>query len=589
MIQAADDIVIKICGSAGDGSISAVEILNRAAALMGYHIMNFDAYPAEIRGFGKSVGHTRISRSVLLTTGKYTDCLVALDDVHAITELSTMSKRGVLIYDSKPPQYHQEDQAVAGFIEPGMIGYGIPLRELSTIAVRSSRSRNIVALGVLAALLHLQAEYFETAIRKRFSAKPETVIDNNINAFRLGFDYTLQNVNKYDELDFQHHVYSSNRDSIIMSGNEAAARACLDADLRLYAGYPITPATRIMEILAKELPLKGGFVVQTEDEISAAGHVVGAGFAGARSLTATSGPGICLMSEMINLAVMAEIPSVFIDSQRGGPSTGLPTKTEQSDFNIAAFGGSGDSPRPVLAPTSVPECYLLTRIAFDLAECYQTPVIILMDFFLSNRFEDIDLNQLNSNVFGRFTPQTAPLKDQPYLRFEVTDTGISPRAIPGMENMFHTVTGLEHDERGFPNYGKANHLKMTAKRHKKMETLVRDWQETGTFGPEGQLDVGFISWGSSVGAVMEAISLLNDQNIHSGGFFPRLLSPLQTSHLEVFSRRCKRIIVVEMNYTGQYANYLQVAISKRMERFTRVDAEPISSEDIVNWIIKDES
>jgi len=280
--------------------------------------MNFDSYPAEIRGFGKSLGHTKISHEPVLTPGNKVDCLVSLNDVHSITELNSLKEHGTVIYDSKPPDYVEEDCAIAGFIDPGWTGCGVPLRELSTMAVKSARSRNIVALGAIAGLFDLSPNAFIEAISIRFAKKPKELREINAHAFMLGFEYVTKEFTQPRRIESETLGFLEDRDISIISGNEAAARGCLDAGIRLYSGYPITPATKIMEILAKELPKIGGQVVQTEDEISAIGHAIGAGFAGKRAVTATSGPGLCLMIENINLAVMGEIPVVIINSQRGG-------------------------------------------------------------------------------------------------------------------------------------------------------------------------------------------------------------------------------------------------------------------------------
>jgi 2-oxoglutarate/2-oxoacid ferredoxin oxidoreductase subunit alpha len=583
------DVVFKICGSAGDGSISAVEILNRAVASIGYRIMNFDSYPAEIRGFGKSLGYTRIGREKPLTPGTKTDCLIALNDPHAITELSSLSDRSVIIYDSKPTSFHEEDQAIAGFIEPGMIGYGVPLRELSTKAVKSGRSRNIVSLGVVAGLFGFPPDCFEDAINRRFALKDSAVRKSNIDAFRIGYEYAGENLKKEDSIDFGRKTYPHSENISIISGNEAAALACIDAEVRLYAGYPITPATKILEILAKKLPAAGGLVVQTEDEISAIGHVIGAGFAGKRAITATSGPGLCLMTEIFNLAVMAEIPAVVINSQRGGPSTGLPTKTEQADLNLAVFGGSGDSPRPVLAPANVEECYILTKKAFEIAEAFQTPVIVLLDFFLSNRIEDIDTEDFRNDPFGKFSVSMAEPGPDPYQRFKLTESGISPRAVPGMEGCFHAVTGLEHSENGMPSYEMQNHRDMTAKRHRKLDTLLTHWQTPEAYGPDGDLDVGIIAWGSTTGAAMEAIQTLSDKGVKAGGWFPRLMWPLQSGVINAFSDRCKTLYVAEMNFSGQYAGMLAGTLSRSFTKICGVYSEPMPSEDIVSTVMGDVS
>jgi 2-oxoglutarate ferredoxin oxidoreductase subunit alpha len=302
-----------------------------------------------------------------------------LNDVHAIGQLPVLKEKGVLIYDNKPPKYHPEDQSVVGWLEPGMIPYGIPLTELSIKASGNSKARNMVALGAFSALFGVDKTSFIESIKRRYGKKKQEIIDSNVNSFVEGYTWTLEHVRKIDSFMFDGTVAAVKRDQLIINGNEATAKGALAAGLHLYAGYPITPATKIMEIMSKELPKRGGIFLQTEDEISSIAHVIGAGYAGKRAMTGTSGPGFCLMSEFTGLSVMAEVPAVIVDSQRGGPSTGMPTKHEQSDLNIALYGGSGDSPRVVIAPTQVDECYEAAILALYMAEKYQTLVILLLD------------------------------------------------------------------------------------------------------------------------------------------------------------------------------------------------------------------
>lgn len=577
------NLVVEICGSAGEGTISAGEILSRFMSEQGYDIMSFDSYPAEIRGFGKCVAHTRISQEKVMTPGKYSDVLIALHDAHAISQLSVLKERGVLIYDNKPPKYHDEDKSIAGWLEPGMISYGVPLTELSIKASGSSRGRNMVALGAFAALFGINNDAFSGSIKRRYAKKKQVVIDNNVDSFTEGYTWTLNNVRKIDKNLFDSTPAEQKRDQLIINGNEAVARAALLSGLKLYAGYPITPATKIMEILSKELPKHGGIFLQTEDEISAIGNVVGAGFAGKRAMTATSGPGFCLMSEFTGLSVMAEIPAVIINSQRGGPSTGMPTKHEQSDLNIAMFGGSGDSPRVVIAPSGVEECYQATVLALYIAEKYQTLVIILMDFFLSNSIKNMTIPEpphekyLNSNI--------APEEDlEHYQRYKITENGISPRTIPGTPGGMFFSTGLEHDERGKPSYDTITHTMMTEKRFRKHSAILDEAPPPLITGTEHAADVGVISWGSAAGAAHESVRIACAEGINAAAFSTMFLSPFPEDALRKFCGRCKKLLIPEMNYSGQFAGMISRFMEKPYERLNMVTGLPMASEDIFSKI-----
>ncbi|HKK90423.1 MAG TPA: 2-oxoacid:acceptor oxidoreductase family protein, partial [Desulfobacteraceae bacterium] len=295
------NIVIEICGSAGEGTISAGEIFSRFMSGQGFEIMSFDAYPAEIRGFGKCVAHTRISSDKVYSPGKSVDLLVALNDVHAISQLGYLRDNGILIYDSQPVKPHREDESVLGQVGPGVVPIGVPLAVLAQKAAGSTRGRNMVSLGSVAALFDMDRDAFITAIKARYAGKKQAIVDANVNSFLQGFDWTAENVDHRGSVSFKGVEGPQKGEKLIVNGNQLVARAAVDADLKLYAGYPITPATKIMEILGKELPKNNGTMLQTEDEIAAIGAVLGAGFGGVRAMTATSGPGFALMTEFTGL------------------------------------------------------------------------------------------------------------------------------------------------------------------------------------------------------------------------------------------------------------------------------------------------
>ena len=579
------DIVIEICGSAGEGTISAGEVTTRFMSSKGYEIVSYDSFPSEIRGFGKCVAHFRVSTEKVLSPGKYTDVLIALNDAHAITQLPKLRKNGVLIYDSKPPVYHEENMSIAGWAEPGVTAYGVPMLELANKAAGTAKGRNMVALGAMAFIFGVDPEAMKAFILKRFKGKRQGIIDSNIDSFLLGYQWSQTHIQKEDAYTFQGaEPLPPDGEKIIMNGNEAVAMGAMDSGLRLYAGYPITPATKIMEILSKRLGASGGVMLQTEDEISAAGNVVGAGFTGKRAMTATSGPGFALMGEMINLAVMAEVPAVIVNSQRGGPSTGLPTKMEQSDLSAAVHGGTGDSPRVVFAPRDVMACYTLTCLAFYISEKYQTPVIILLDFYLSSSIRNIDRPQppdaemLSANLF----PSDGELDD--YARFKITENGVSPRTLPGMPYGMFVATGLEHNAHGKPVYDGANHLAMTKKRYRKFETMVVDFPLCEEAGTEGEVDIGIISWGSSSGAAEEAVHKAREKGHRIASFHAPVIYPLPEAALAAFSDRCKILVVAELNYTGQYADLIAPVLNRTVHRITMITGLPMASDDILEAI-----
>jgi 2-oxoglutarate ferredoxin oxidoreductase subunit alpha len=301
-------------------------------------------------------------------------------------------------------------------------------------------------------------------------------------------------------------------------------------------------------------------------------------------MTATSGPGFALMTELITHGVMAEIPAVIIDAQRGGPATGLPTKTEQSDLHAAVFGGPGDSPRIVLAPTNVLECYLFVLNSFKLAEIYQTPVIVLTDFFLDNRVETVTrpvISPDDTNDANVYPSQDLKGK---YRRYAFTGSGISPRSIPGMEGFEYAATGLEHTEAGIPNYDSDNHMKMSAKRLRKILGALGGLPEPRPYFDQNEIDVGVISWGSTFGSALESVHLARSEGIKAAALKVLSLFPYHAEAIREFCNRCKMILIPELNLQGQLANLIGHLVDKPLYRLNEVTGVPMQVKTIFDRI-----
>ncbi len=574
------DIQIAICGSAGDGTIASGDIMKRAAASMGYNVIAFDLYPPEIRGFGKCISRIRISSEQTYSLKNESDILISLNDAHAIPHIGELRDFGAVIYEDSPIASVPEGSHISAHIKPAQIPYGLSIRQISEQATNSARSRNIVVLGFLAGLFDLPAEIFHQVIAAKFAAKPQNVTDDNTRAFDAGMIAGSAVFKLDDVVVARAGKGGSGTKAIMMTGNEAIARGFLEAGIECYFGYPITPATSIMERLAAEMPRRGGRFLQTEDEISAIAATIGAGYAGSRAATATSGPGLALMAEMLGLGIMAEVPVVIAVSQRGGPSTGLPTKTEQSDLNLALYGGSGDAQRIVLAPTNVEGCYRCAGMAFAIAETYQIPVILLIDLYLSNRYETVIPSKEDKFAPG---PRSAPLiaEGETYKRFELTENHISPRALPGDEGLMHTITGLEHNELGRPN--DAMHMAMSAKRHEKLASAVNYPGLTvcKRFGDEGPVDVGIIGWGSTFGEILETMFEARDEGIRCSAMKVVMLSPLPLDEITAFFDDCREILIPELNYEGQFAQLISGALGRPVTRLSRATGSPMVIEEIL--------
>lgn len=578
------DIQIAICGSAGDGTIAAGDILKRAMAKAGYKVIAFDVYPPEIRGFGKCISRVRISSEQTYSLKPLSDVLISLDDSHAIPHVVEIRDFGAIIYEDTPVSMVPEGAHISGHLLLTHLPYGVPFRELSEQVTSSARSRNIAAVGYLAGLYGMPRDVFHGVISDKFSAKPASLTQINIQAFDTAFEVGRDTF-RLDEGHLNPPPSNArNGDLMMMSGNGAIVRGCMDAGLDAFFGYPITPATTIMERLASELPVKGKTMLQTEDEISAISATIGAGYAGVRAATATSGPGFALMSEMMGLGAMAEVPAVIFVSQRGGPSTGMPTQTEQSDLNIAVFGSAGDSQRVVLAPTNVEGCYKCAGKAFEIAERYQTPVIVLLDLYLSNRYEAVELPAKNPFKENCSKPVGKLKKDQTYHRFEITKDFISPRAIPGDKGYRHVITGLEHDEKGLPR--DQTHQKMSQKRHEKLLSVPRlpNINMSKRFGDKGKVDVAIIGWGSTFGEILEAMIVARTEGIRCAAMKVVLLSPLPLEPINALLNDSREVLVPELNYEGQFANMLTGATGRSVTRLNRVPGAPMHVQDILDEI-----
>ncbi|MFH1114695.1 MAG: 2-oxoacid:acceptor oxidoreductase subunit alpha [Pseudomonadota bacterium] len=550
------DVTVEVCGMAGDGTIAAGGLINEAMSAGGFSVLGFDSYPAEIRGFGRCVTRSRIGNEDILALADETHVLISLNDGESISRVPVLAKDSAVFFDNNPPTYVTEERSLAAEVDPETMLFGMPFSDLAVGAAGTDRGRNLTALGGFAAVCGVPPEFFHRVITKKFKAKGERILGANLKSFDAGYEYAKKHFASRLRTMFVAPERLRGRERVMFSGNLAIGKGALDAGLKLYFGYPITPATPIMEYLAKQLPERGGAVIQMEDEIASIGAVLGAGHAGARSMTATSGPGFALMTELINLGVMAEIPAVILNAQRGGPSTGLPTKTEQSDLHAAVFGGPGDSGRIVIAPTNVAECYSFTVKSFQLAEKYQTPVVVLTDFFLDNRVENLPIPEASQEDIARGNLFPDDSAKGSYKRYLDTETGISPRSIPGMEGFAFSATGLEHTEQGTPDYTPENHMKMSEKRHRKIQGALADLPEPEEFSPGGTLDVGVVGWGSTFGSVLEAVNIARSRGLNVGALKITAIFPYHGEVIGEFMSRCAKVLIPELNYSGQLANLI---------------------------------
>src|SRR3989338_7919791 len=533
-------VQITLIGSGGDGIMSTASMILRVASQMGFYGMMTQSYGLQIRG-GESAAHLSFGVRPVRVVTKEKDLFVCFrfsDALRFQKELS-MAPHGILFHGAAEtviPSILQSSQGSAVLVD---------FTEALQKAGLPEISKNIFVLGIILKAVGWNLDIAKDCVRQVFAHKSEIVISGNIRALELGFQRAEVVV-----LPFSLPKIPETKSRKVLTGNEACAYAAVDAGCRFYAGYPITPSSEILETMATLLPKVDGKIIQAEDEIAALGMVVGASYGGVPSMTATSGPGLSLMTEMVGLSSMTEIPLVIVDCQRGGPSTGLPSRTEQSDLWHVVYGGHGDFPRVVLAPTDVSDCYPTMFRAFYCAENYQLPVFVLSDASIAQRAEIID------PVDATHLPHAKRLLAKPgevaFSRFDLRSE-ISPMMLPGTPGGMHSIAGIEHDENGFPTADGELHEQMNRKRFKKIEILEKEtasWFRT--FG-DLKAENALIAWGSSAGAVRELV----ESEPTLAAFIPEILHPFPKEGLARFLQGKRQVFVLEMNCQGQLHHYLR--------------------------------
>lgn len=574
-----NNLTIRVGGDTGTttGVISTGEMLTFALARSQYDVFTFRTNPAEIKG-GQAMYQVRMGNHPILSQGTHLDILIAYDEECLKTHGKDLKSEGLLIFDSDTfmPDENFRDQS-----------YGLPMGTIAQNEAGNKKSKNVVAMGVVSELIGLPMESVKEMVREQFKHKSDKVIEANFKALEAGWSWALKNSVLKDFLVKPRELKTA---KLVMSGNEAMAAGAIHAGCRFYGGYPITPASEILEFMEKELPAFNGAAIQTEDEIAAITSCIGASFAGAKAMTATSGPGFSLMMEALGLASMTELPLVIIDCQRGGPSTGLPTKTEQSDLMQAVFGGHGEAPRVVMSPANVKDCFYGIIKAFNIAEKYQIPVIMLSDQSLSQRTQTYTRPKLNTievwermKVDGNRADFGKDFSDNGYLRYLITANGVSPIAVPGESANTYVATGLEHNEHGDPNYTPANHFRMMEKRHKKLEYIAKEKGFTRRYGDE-QAKVGIISWGSTEGPIEAAIREANQLGYEVAALQVKMLHPLPDDEIRHFLNSVQHVIVPELNYTGQFNQILRAKYMLPTIRLNKCAGMPFTPEEILNKI-----
>jgi len=573
------DITIGIVGSGGDGVVAAGSIIIDSASRVGLHCIMVKSFGPQIRG-GESSCRLRISTGKIHTQGDGVDILVCFNwiDYHKFARELEVEEDVIVLMD-EDDETPDEKIPLRGGRRRRIVR--IPFNKIAKES-GNAKGKNMATLGVLAELFNLPREDFKIAIRKKFKKKKSEVIKANIKAMEAGEKYVREHV---EDLGIR-FKYKKHKPRMMLTGNEAVAFGAMAAGCKFFSSYPITPASEIMEWLSHELPKQEGIVVQAEDEISAVCMVTGAAYGGIKAMTATSGPGLSLKSEAIGLGTMAELPYVVIDVQRGGPSTGMPTKFEQGDLCQAICGMHGDAPHAVIAASDVEDCFRVTMEAFNVAESYQMPVIVLTDQFLGHRMETVrELDFEKVKLTKKLKPRR--LSKGVFKRFADTPDGISPMTWPGVKNGEYLCSGIEHDEWGAPTSKFDIHEKMSAKRHKKLNKLSQEYEYIRRFG-ERVPKVGVIGWGSNKGVIREAVDFFVSKGHSVGGLVPQLLYPLQKHLIQEFCDKLEALVVVEHAFGGDFKYYLRsrVDLPKAVFHLKSAGGRYFTSREVIQEIDK---
>ncbi|MFB6090120.1 MAG: 2-oxoacid:acceptor oxidoreductase subunit alpha [Halobellus sp.] len=567
-----------IGGEAGDGIDSTGKIFAQALSRAGRHVFTSKDFASRIRG-GYTAYKVRTAVDPVQSVVDRLDVLIALTPRTIEENLDELHDGSVIIYDGERTTMENVE------IPEGMVGLDVPLKRLAEEA-GGAIMRNVVALGAACEVADFPIENLDSALEKRFGSKGKALVDNNKTAARKGRDYVAD---EFDH-DFEYDLETTDSDYVLLNGDEAIGMGAIAAGCKFYAGYPITPATDVMEYLTGRIERFGGHVVQAEDELSAINIALGAARAGARSMTATSGPGIDLMAETFGLVATSETPLVVVDVMRSGPSTGMPTKQEQGDLNMMLYGGHGEIPRFVLGPTTISECFWKTVEAFNLAEKYQTPVYIAADLSLAvteQTFppEAFDMDEVEierGRVVDEETIDEWQNEKGQFKPHAITDDGVSPRAFPGTAEGAHMSTGLEHDELGRRTEDTGMRVEQVDKRNRKVETAREEenWEPREFGDPDSENLV--ISWGSNEGAMEEAIDFLERDGIDVRFLSVPYLFPRPDLTDEVES--AENVIVVECNATGQFADVVEHDTLTRVERLNKYDGVRFKADELADEI-----
>jgi 2-oxoglutarate ferredoxin oxidoreductase subunit alpha len=573
------DLAISIGGAAGQGIATPGDILARIFVRRGLHLNTYNAYQSIVRG-GHIFLTLRTSDRPVLSTGDKIDMLITLNQDTMDRHLNLMGSGAIVLYNA--------DKIVPGTPADGVQLCPFSVKELAPSA-KGDLVQNTIALAAALNLIGVEFGILEDILTLQFQRKGQAAVDENVGVARAGYEHALK---AFQPLPFK--LPDTGSPKAFVDGNSALAMGGAAAGVRFYCAYPMSPSTGVLHWMARHARQLGIMVRQVEDELGVINMAIGAAHTGTRAMCATSGGGFALMTEALGAASMMEIPLVCIDVQRAGPATGVPTKTEQGDLWQVLGAGQGDYPRIIVAPTNILDCFTTVPELFNLADRFQCPGIILSDLLISEGRSSVEPTDLDFNVpidrgevigLNGHTPD--PLDG--YQRYQFTETGISPRAVPGTEGFVHVVATDEHDPDGglisdeYTNPHKRR--EMHEKRMRKMNGILPLIEPPHLFGPP-EADVTLVGWGSTEGVIREAIEKLRDEErIVANNLQIKWLVPLHAEAILEVLNNSRRVVIVENNYSGQFARYLRSETSFVANGHIRkYDGEPFMPHHIVDGV-----
>jgi len=576
-----NDMSIRIGGAAGQGMESTGAGFARALARGGLHVHVLQDFMSRIRG-GHNFSQIRVSDRPIYSHSRDVQLLLAFNEQTISLHKHSVVPGGGIIYDAAFPVNAAELTAL------GVKPLPMPLIKMAKDIGGDEVMQNTAAVGATAGMTGYPFDRIAAVIAQNFRRKGEQVVTSNLKVAQAAFEYAQQNFASA----FQYKIEPvSDSERMIINGNQAIALGAIAGGVKFISAYPMTPATSIIEYLTAKANRFGIVTKQTEDELAAILMAIGAATAGVRAMTATSGGGFSLMVEALGLAGITETPLVIVLAQRTGPSTGMPTRTEQGDLQFAIHASQGEFPRVVLAPGTIEQCFEAGWRAFNLAEVYQLPVIIMTDLMqaFAQRTADPDV----------FDPATVPIdrgaligpeeaaEITDYKRHAVTESGISPRLIPGMSKATVFTTSDEHSEHGYIIEDAQSRIRMMEKRMRKLDRVVQDMRDPILYGPKGA-GLTLIGWGSTYGAIREATDMLNADGVSANALHFSDIWPFPADRVSAILDGCHYLVDVEGNYTGQFASILRAQTGRKVDHMIlRYDGRPLAPEDIVERVKKE--